>query len=96
MPKHVAKEFIPSLTNKDNIMQAIEFESTIHNGIIQLPNECQQWNKKLVKVIVLEKTRASIISKPRRMPHPAIAGKGKTIGDLLEPIVNKSDWECLQ
>ncbi|MGZ8217687.1 hypothetical protein [Methylomagnum sp.] len=32
---------------------------------------------------------------PRR-PHPAIAGKGKTQGDLVSPIVDEEDWECLK
>ena len=32
----------------------------------------------------------------RRQPHPAIAGKGQTLGDLVGPIVEDSDWECLK
>ena len=33
---------------------------------------------------------------PRRQPHPDIAGKGQTLGDLVAPIVDDSDWECLK
>lgn len=33
---------------------------------------------------------------PRRQPHPDIAGKGKTLGDLVAPIVDEADWECLK
>jgi len=77
-------------------MQAIEFESKIHNGIIHLPSECRQWEKKTVRVIILEKENATTTNKPRRTPHPAIAGKGKTIGDLIAPIVDERDWECLK
>lgn len=32
----------------------------------------------------------------RRHPHPAIAGKGRTLGDLGSPIVDDTDWECLK
>jgi len=32
----------------------------------------------------------------RRRPHPGLAGKGRTLGDLVSPIVDDADWECLQ
>jgi predicted HTH domain antitoxin len=35
-------------------------------------------------------------SQKRRQPSPSIAGKGKTIGDLVDSIVNEQDWECLK
>lgn len=31
----------------------------------------------------------------KRRPSPRIAGKGKTLGNLIDPIVDESDWECL-
>jgi len=31
-----------------------------------------------------------------RQPHPDIAGKGRTLGDLVEPLVDETDWECLK
>jgi hypothetical protein len=77
-------------------MQSIEFESKIHNGIIHLPSECHQWAEKLVRVIVIEKDSSTTTLKRCRSPHPAIAGKGKTIGDLIEPVVDENDWECLK
>lgn len=77
-------------------MQSIEFESKIHNGIIHLPSECHQWAEKLVRVIVIEKDISTTTLKRCRSPHPAIAGKGKTIGDLIEPVVDENDWECLK
>lgn len=77
-------------------MQAIEFESKIHNGLIYLPSECHQRAGKLVRAIVLEKDTSTTMLKIRRSPHPAIAGKGKTIGDLIAPVVDKNDWACLK
>ena len=32
----------------------------------------------------------------KRRPHPAIAGKGRTIGDLVAPVVDEADWDCLR
>lgn len=31
----------------------------------------------------------------RRQPHPTIAGKGRLIGDLVQPVVEEGDWDCL-
>jgi hypothetical protein len=33
-------------------------------------------------------------SRQRRQPSPSIAGLGKTLGDLVNPLVNDEDWEC--
>lgn len=35
-------------------MQAIEFVSTAHDGVVDLPREHQGWNGKEVRVILLE------------------------------------------
>jgi len=32
----------------------------------------------------------------RRVPPATIAGKGKTLGDMVSPIVDEEDWECLK
>lgn len=32
----------------------------------------------------------------RRKPHPEIAGKGRTLDDLIGPLVAENDWECLK
>ena len=32
----------------------------------------------------------------RRRPHPDIAGKGRTLGDLVSPVVDDADWDCLK
>lgn len=77
-------------------MQAIEFEAEIRDGIIHVPGELRQWSTRSVRVILLEKEPAAESKKSRRLPHPAIAGKGRTIGDLVAPVVDESDWECLK
>nr|VFJ43288.1 MAG: hypothetical protein BECKFM1743A_GA0114220_1000712 [Candidatus Kentron sp. FM]VFJ43953.1 MAG: hypothetical protein BECKFM1743C_GA0114222_100079 [Candidatus Kentron sp. FM]VFK06026.1 MAG: hypothetical protein BECKFM1743B_GA0114221_1000912 [Candidatus Kentron sp. FM] len=77
-------------------MQAIEFETEIHQGMIKLPNDYRQWSERSVRVILLENDQPTTISRKRRQPHPAIAGKGKTLGDLVAPVVSETDWECLK
>lgn len=34
--------------------------------------------------------------RPRRTPPPSIAGGGQTLGDIVSPIVDEEDWECLK
>nr|VFJ63740.1 MAG: hypothetical protein BECKDK2373C_GA0170839_11118 [Candidatus Kentron sp. DK] len=77
-------------------MQAMEFETEIRQGMIKLPDDCRQWSDKSVRVILLENNQSASIGKKRRQPHPAIAGKGKTLGDLVSPLVDEADWECLK
>ena len=37
-------------------MNAVEFQTTVNNGVINLPTHQQSWNGKKVKVILLEET----------------------------------------
>ena len=39
--------------------------------------------------------RSPLQTKHRR-PHPAIAGKGRTLGDLVSPVVDDGDGEGLK
>lgn len=40
-------------------MQAVEFVSKAHDGVVDLPREFQDWNGKPVRVILLEETSGS-------------------------------------
>jgi len=35
-------------------MNAVEFQTTVHNGVITLPSNQQSWNGKKIKVILLD------------------------------------------
>jgi len=35
------------------IMHAIEFETQVYNGIVQIPEQYLDWNNRIVKVILL-------------------------------------------
>jgi hypothetical protein len=75
-------------------MHTIEFEAEIRDGTIHLPEDRQTWSGKPVRVILQEKPETSSAPKSPRRPHPAIAGKGQTIGDLVSPIVDEADGHC--
>jgi hypothetical protein len=45
-------------------------------------------------IVIVEENKVTPIK--RRSPSKAIAGKGKTLGDIVSPIVDEEDWECLK
>ena len=45
-------------------MQAVEFVSKAHDGVVDLPREHQDWNGKQVRVIMLEATNEATKRKP--------------------------------
>lgn len=46
--------------NKSKKMNAVEFQTTVHNGLITLPAHLQSWNGKKIRVILLEETSADV------------------------------------
>lgn len=69
------------------------YEAIYENGKITWVSEQPQVNAARVIITVLEET---LPSKKRRTPPVSIAGKGKTLGDIIIPIVNEEEWECLK
>ncbi len=69
------------------------YEAILENG--QMKWVADQPNVQSARVIVtiLEETTPR---SPRRTAAPAIAGQGKTLGDLVSPIIDEQDWECLK
>ena len=37
-------------------MNSVEFQATVHDGVITLPSDHQAWNGKKIKVILLDET----------------------------------------
>jgi hypothetical protein len=69
------------------------YEAIFENG--QMIWVTDQPNVQFARVIV------TILETPtprpqRRTAAPAIAGQGRTVGDLVSPIVDEQDWECLK
>lgn len=61
--------------------------------LIELP---ESFVNHQVELIVLTMNELPPEPERKRRPHPAIAGKGRTIGDLIAPIVDEADWDVLQ
>ena len=47
------------------------------------------------RVIVTILTDQQAVAK-RRHPPPSLAGKVEILGDMVSPIVDEGDWECLK
>ena len=41
-------------------MNAVEFQTTVNNGVINLPSNQQSWNGKKIKVILLEEASSEV------------------------------------
>ncbi|PZV09911.1 MAG: hypothetical protein DCF22_17795 [Leptolyngbya sp.] len=63
-------------------MQAIEFQTTLHNGVVTIPPEYSaQWEGKTIRVIVLDEAAPT----PATEANP-LKGSVTFEGDLLAPI----------
>jgi hypothetical protein len=62
--------------------------------VIELPESFVNHRVEVIALTMDDETPK--VAKPRRRPHPDIAGKGKTLGDIVSPIVDDGDWECLK
>ncbi|BCL35872.1 hypothetical protein [Nostoc sp. MS1] len=69
------------------------YEAIYENGQIKWISEQPQVNTARVIVTFIEE---NLPSKKRRTAPASIAGKGKTLGDIVSPIVDEEDWECLK
>mgnify|MGYP000954251775 FL=1 len=61
--------------------------------VIELP---ESFINHRIEVIALTVDEDKPDRPKHRHPHPKIAGKGRTLGDLVNPVVDDADWECLK
>ena len=66
-------------------------EVTGQKLVIELP---ESFVNHRIELIALTLDDDTPMQRNKRTPHPAIAGKGKTVGDLIEPIVDESEWNA--
>ncbi|WP_019503217.1 hypothetical protein [Pleurocapsa sp. PCC 7319] len=69
------------------------YEANLENGQIKWLSDKPKSTSARVIVTIVEDTSLPV---KRRVPPASIAGKGKTLGNLVEPIVSEQDWQCLQ
>ncbi|MBE9063813.1 hypothetical protein [cf. Phormidesmis sp. LEGE 11477] len=75
------------------------YEAVYENGQVKWLGEQPLVTSARIIVTVLEEPSPKIAvsrSIKRRSPPASIAGKGKTVGDIVSPIVPAEDWECLK
>ena len=69
------------------------YEAIYENGQIKWLTDVPSVKSARIMITVLEETT---VSSKHRTPSAKIAGKGKTLGDIISPIVDDQDWECLK
>ncbi|MFO7142289.1 hypothetical protein B9T16_11770 [Arthrospira sp. PCC 8006] len=69
------------------------YEAIYENGEFKWLSDQPDLNKARVIVTILKETESP--QKRRRFPVPE-AGKVEIIGDIVSPIVDEEDWECLK
>jgi len=69
------------------------YEAIYENGQVKWLSDAPPVASARVIVTVLEETVPPV---KRRIPAAAIAGKAKILGDLISPVVDEQDWECLK
>ena len=67
------------------------YEAIYENGQLTWLAEQPQIKTARVLITILQDT-----SPKRRTAPPSIAGKGKTLGDIISPIIDEQEWECLK
>lgn len=75
------------------------YEAVYENGQVKWLGEQPLISSARIIVTVLEEPLQKVaVAQPikRRSPPASIAGKGKTLGDIVSPIVPEEDWECLK
>lgn len=75
------------------LVQRQFLEITHRQVLIELP---ESFVNRRVELIALTLDDETVVASKRRRPHPDIAGKGRTLGDLLDPVVDEAAWECLK
>ncbi len=69
------------------------YEAIIENGQVKWLTDEPKVSKARVIVTIISDTVTPVL---RRTPPASIAGKGKTMGNLVGSLIEEQDWECLK
>ena len=69
------------------------YEAIYDHGHITWLYDVPQTERSRVIITLVEPLQPS--APVRRTPSPRIAGLGKTLDNLIDPIVPETEWECL-
>jgi hypothetical protein len=69
------------------------YEAIYENGQVKWLEEAPQIDNARIIITVLEETKPT---KKRHFLLPNLVGKVKILGDIVSPIVDDEDWECLK
>ena len=69
------------------------YEAIFENGQVKWLTDEPKISSARVIVTILEDTTPPT---RRRTPPDSIAGKGRTLGDLVSSVIEEQDWECLK
>ncbi len=67
------------------------YEAIYENGQVKWLKDTPKVTSARVIITILEDSSSS---NSRRQPPESVAGKGKTLGDIVSPIVDEDDWQC--
>jgi hypothetical protein len=74
-------------------MMLKSYEAIYENGQLKWLSDAPPVTSARVIVTVLEETVTPV---QHRIPAAAIAGRARILGDLISPVVDEQDWECLK
>ena len=72
------------------------YEAVYENGRVTWLTDQPQVSSARIIVTVLPEDIQNKVPLKRRIPPAAMAGKVKILGDIVSPIVDEEDWECLK
>ncbi|MDD5215927.1 MAG: hypothetical protein PHQ03_10375 [Methylococcales bacterium] len=68
------------------------YEATLNHGQVQWLYEQPNIESARIIVTIMEEFKP----RTKRQPPVSIAGKAKTLGDIISPMTDDGEWECLK
>ncbi len=72
------------------------YEAIYENGHAIWLTEQPEVSSSRIIVTVLVENIPNVAPIKRRIPPASMAGKVKILGDIVSPIVDEEDWQCLK